>query len=92
MKNYRTLFSYSFQDYGDHIALLRDNRNTPIFIGNHSNNDMAEACRVLAAEILEVAHQFEHAEEFCAPEFDKEAREIQLGKVRKIMQPICEEE
>ena len=89
MNNYKTLFSYSFQDCGDHIALLLNNRNTPIFIGNRSNNDMAEACRVLAAEILEVAHQFEHAEEFCASEFDKEAREIQLDKVRKIMKPIC---
>lgn len=92
MNNYKTLFSYSFQDYGDHIALLLNNRNTHIFIGNRSNNDMAEACRVLAAEMLEVAHQFENAKGVCAPEFDKEAREIQIDKVRKIMKPICEEE
>ena len=53
---------------------------------------MATACQCLAAHLLEMAHDYEHAKDFCAPEFDKEHREIQLDKVRQYMTPIFESE
>lgn len=92
MRTYKTLFSYSFRDYGDHVAVFLDDRKTLLFLGSHTDSDMAEACRVLAAELLESAHQFDHAKDFCAPEFDKEHREKQLDKLREIMKPIFESE
>lgn len=92
MRKYRTLFSYSFRDYGDEISVALDDRDTPLFIGSHNDYDMAEACRVLAAEMLESAHQFEHAKDFVAPEFDNEHREKQIDKLRELMKPIFENE
>lgn len=92
MRKYKTLFSYSFRDYGDKISVSLDDRDTPLFIGSHNDYDMAEACRVLAAEMLECAHQFEYAKDFVAPKFDKENREKQLEKVRQLMSPIFEKE
>ena len=92
MRTYRTLFSYSFRDYGDKISVFLDDRNMPLFIGSHNDYDMAEACRVLAAEMLECAHQFEYAKDFTAPKFDKEHREKQLDKLRERMKPVFESE
>lgn len=86
MKNFRRLFSYSFRDYGDHVAVFLDDMETPLFLGSHTDSDMAEACRVLAAELLESAHQFDHAKDFCAPEFDKEHREKQIEELRGTME------
>lgn len=84
MKKYKKLFSYSFRDYGEHISVSLDDRNTPLFIGCKNNADMAEACRVLAAEMLERAHQFDHAKDFCAPEYDDAARDKQIEKMKKM--------
>ncbi len=93
MNNYKTLFSFSFRDYGSSAGVWHDGCKVPICMGiNKCNSDLATYCRSLAAYLLEMAHNYDNADDFTMPLFDKEAREIQLDKVRKIMQPICEEE
>lgn len=93
MKKYKTLASFSFRDYGDSAGVWDDKRGSFIFLGNSGNlQDMATACQCLAAHLLEMAHDYEHAKDFCAPEFDKEHCEIQLDKVRQYMTPIFESE
>ena len=91
MKKYKKLISFSFRDYGDCAGVWDDRRKTFIFLGDSGNSqDMATACQCLAGYLLEMAHNYEHAKDFCAPEFDKEHREIQLDAVRHYMTPIFE--
>ena len=93
MKKYKTLMSFSFREDKDSLGVFNDNTNSFIFLGNPGNmQDMATACQCLAGYLLEMAHNYEHAKDFCAPEFDKEHREIQLDKVRQYMTPIFESE
>lgn len=89
MKNYKTLFSFSFRKYGDCAGVYHDGCKTPICLGaGESPPDMAEYCRALAAYLLEMAHNYDNAEDFTMPKFDKEHREKQLDKLREIMKPV----
>lgn len=93
MKKYKALVSFSFRDYGNHSGVWRDGCNTAICMGSVCRpDDMAIYCRSLSAYLLEMAHQYDHAKDFCAPEFDKQHREMQLEKVRQLMTPIFEKE
>lgn len=93
MKNYKTLFSFSFRKYGDCAGVYHDGCKTPICLGaGESPPDMAEYCRALAAYLLEMAHNYDNAEDFTMPKFDKEHREKQLDKLREIMKPVFESE
>lgn len=92
MKNYKTVCSFSFRDYGHMAGVWRDKCKQPICMGlSNDAHDMASYCRALAGTLLEMAHQYDHNDDFCTPEFDKQHQEIQLEKLRKTMQPIFEE-
>ena len=90
MRKYKTLMSFSFRDYGTDLSVFDDDNPVPLFMGCNNNMDKAEGCRVLAAYLLEVAHTYDHAKDFCAPEFDNEQREKQLDELRKTMTHMYE--
>lgn len=93
MKKYKTLMSFSFRDYGDHSGVWHDGCKVPVCMGGRAGfSDMATYCRSLSAYLLEMAHNYDNAGDFTIPKFDKQAREIQLDKVREYMTPIFESE
>lgn len=93
MRNYKTLFSFSFRDYGDNITVMRDKCKEFICMTqDKSPESMAWCYQRLAAYLLEAAHYCEHADDFCAPDFDKEHREKQFDELREMMKPIFAKE
>lgn len=94
MRKYKTLFSFSFRDYGDHAGVWHDGCKVGILsiYRKPTHDDMADYCRALAAYLLEAAHYCEHADDFCAPDFDKEHREKQFDELREMMKPIFAKE
>lgn len=89
MRNYKTLFSFSFRDYGDNITVMGDKCKEFICMTQDKGPDGIAWCyQRLAAYLLEAAHYCEHSEDFVAPDFDKEHREKQLDKVREMMKPV----
>lgn len=86
MNKCRKLFSYSFMDYGDHVSIELSDRVHPVFVCSHTNNDMAMACRELASEMLELAYQYDHAKDFCTPEWDDKEKKEQLEKLKNYME------
>lgn len=55
-------------------------------LGSPSASNIGDCCRALAAEMLKIAHNCDHAKDFCAPEYDKEEKEKQIEKLRDIME------
>lgn len=93
MKKYKTLMSFSFRDYGESAGVWHDGCKVPICMGcSRSPADMATYCRSLAAYLLEMAHNYDNANDFTFPKFDEQARLNQLEKVADIMKPIFESE
>lgn len=92
MKKYKTLMSFSFRDYGTNLSVIDDKSPVPLFMGCNNNMDKADALRFLAAYLLQYAHEYDHAKDFCSTEFDKEQREKQLDELRKTMTPMYEKE
>lgn len=91
MKKYKTMFSFSFRSYGDNAGVWHDGRKTPICMGTgFSHTEISIYCLSLAAYLLEMAHDYEHADDFVIPVFDKEHREAQLEKLRALMMPVFE--
>ena len=90
MRNYKTLFSFSFRDYGDHAGVWHDGCKVGILsiYRKPTHDDMADYCRALAAYLLEMAHNYDNAGDFTMPKFDKEHREKQIDKVREMMKPV----
>lgn len=84
MKKCKKLFSYSLECNGEEIELKSNIEGKPLFIGCKNSYDMAEACRVLASKMMELAHEYEHEKDFCAPEYDGAARNEQIEKMRKL--------
>lgn len=93
MKKYKTIMSFSFRDYGGYAGVWHDGCKVAICMGQRKVfSDMSTYCRSLAAYLLEMAHNYDNAEDFTMPKFDKEHRETQLEKLRELMTPIFEKE
>lgn len=84
MKKNCTLFSCSVSKNGCDLVASLDGR--PIFIGCANTKDAADACLCIAEKMLEMAHLYNHAKDFCAPEYDNEEKEKQIEKLRNIME------
>lgn len=84
MKKTFTWFSCSVSQTGYDLTASIDGR--PVFIGNGNAKDAAESCIMLAENLLAMAHAYEHANDFCAPEYDKQEKEKQLEKLREAME------
>lgn len=84
MKKTFTWFSCSVSESGYDLTAAIDGK--PVFIGRANTKDAADACICLAEKLLAMAHAYDHAKDFCAPEYDKEEKEKQLEKLRHFME------
>lgn len=84
MKKNRALFSCSVAESGHDLTASLDGR--PVFIGCANTKDAVNACLCLAENLLEMAHLYEHSNDFCAPVYTNEEKEKQLEKLRHFME------
>lgn len=70
---------YQILRHKDTAKLYREEK--PIAVGSNNTRDIAWLYRELAREAMEQAHNMEHMDDFCIPEFTIEEMQKQFEKI-----------